>query len=69
MKKGQKLSCFFCFFNEHVSFMQPGFKKKTIIDRALESVFAPYKLEMRILCFFMSSVAELEAEIQNGPKK
>ena len=35
-----------------------------MIDRALESVSAPYKLVMRILLFFLvSSVAQLEAEI------
>ena len=40
-----------------------------MIDRALESVSAPYKLAIRILLFFlMSSVAQLEAEIQKGPE-
>ena len=35
-----------------------------MIDRALESVSAPYKLVMRILLFFLvSSVAQLEAKI------
>ena len=33
-----------------------------MIDRALKRVSAPYKLAMRIL-FFLSSVAQLEAEI------
>ena len=33
-----------------------------MIDRALVRVSAPYKLAMRIL-FFLSSVAQLEAEI------
>ena len=38
-----------------------------MIVRALESVPAPYKLTMRIfLVFFMSSVAQLEAEIYIG---
>ena len=37
-----------------------------MIDRALERVSAPYKLAMRILLvFFLSSVAQLEAEIFN----
>ena len=39
-----------------------------MIDRALESVSAPFKLAMRILLFLMSSVAQLEADIQNRPK-
>ena len=34
-----------------------------MIDRALKRVSAPYKLAMRILLFFLSSVAQLEAEI------
>ena len=34
-----------------------------MIDRALEMVSAPYKLAMRINFFFLSSVAQLEAEI------
>ena len=43
------------------------FLRKSMIDRALESVSAPYKLAMRILLFFlMSSVAQLEAEIATG---
>ena len=39
-----------------------------MIDRGLESVFVLYNLAMRILLvFLMSSLAQLEAEIQNGP--
>ena len=34
-----------------------------MIDRALKSCSTPYKLAMRILLFFMSSVAQIEAEI------
>ena len=35
-----------------------------MIDRALKMVSAPYKLSMRIhLSFFLSSVAQIEAEI------
>ena len=35
-----------------------------MIDRGLKSDSAPYKLTMRIICFFlMSSVAQLESEI------
>ena len=38
-----------------------------MIDRGLESVSVPYKLAIRILLFFfMSSVAQLEAEIYIG---
>ena len=34
-----------------------------MIDKALESIFVPYKLIMKIIIFFMSSVAQLEADI------